>query len=490
MFGQKHISAALLIAMLASLTACGGEAGTTDTTNAADDTTTAPVEETTADLYATGHDLGGFEFTILNVPLTLWNMNTVLDFEAQTGESLDDAIYNRNRNAEEKLNFKLNVIHNSGYHDGSLNTAIRKDVMSGDGVYDAAYAYGADVGSLITDEALLNLMELDNLSIDQPWWIQTTMEQAKIGADTCYFAHSYLSLTAFDLTWCLFFNEDMMENLKIDKPYDLVREGKWTVDALRTMAKAGAQLNGDDSWKWQDEGNAVYGFCAMHSGALAQIIGCGGLFCEKDADGYPVLSVGDERFVNILQTLADMYASEGEFRRGSTTDGSKDAYLTQFRGRRSMFVAGEVKSAGEFREFTDTFGMVPNPKFDENQKEYYSWTNNAAPVLVVPKTSKDPAKTATILDALSYYSYRDILPIYYDQTISQKGLRNEDSIEMLDIIRASLTFDASLCYGWTTSMADTLKEQIISGKSEVVSIIEANKPKAEEKIQKMLDELK
>ena len=84
MFGQKHISAALLIAMLASLTACGGEAGTTDTTNAADDTTTAPVEETTADLYATGHDLGGFEFTILNVPLTLWNMNTDLDFEAQS----------------------------------------------------------------------------------------------------------------------------------------------------------------------------------------------------------------------------------------------------------------------------------------------------------------------------------------------------------------------------------------------------------------------
>ena len=483
-----RLISALLTAMLA-MTACGEGAVTTDTT--AIDTTTAVESATVAetDLYAEGYDLGGFDFTILNVPLSLWNMNTDIDFEAQTGESLDDVIYNRNRNTEEKLNFKLNVVHSSGYHDGSLNNAIRKDVVSGDAQYDAAYAYGADVGSLITDEALLNLMDLENLTLDQPWWIQTTMEQAKIGDDTCYFAHSYLSLTAFDLTWCLFFNETMMDNLNIEKPYDLVREGKWTVDALRKLAKEGAQLNGDDNWDWKDDGSAVYGFCAMHSGALAQIIGCGGLFSEKDANGLPVLAVENERFANILYTLADMYASQGEFRKGSTTDGSKDAYLTSFRGRRSMFVAGEVKSSGEFREFTDTFGMVPNPKLDENQESYYSWTNNAAPVLVVPTTSKAPETTATILDALSYYSYRDVLPVYYGNTVSQKGLRNEDSVEMLDIIRASLTFDASLCYGWTTSLAESLRDKIIAGNNDVMSTIESMKGKAEQKIQAMLDKL-
>ncbi|MBO5219847.1 MAG: extracellular solute-binding protein, partial [Clostridia bacterium] len=293
MKNKRLLSLLLLTAMLAS-TACGGDAPAADDTTAADagETTTA-APETEAYQWA-DIDLGGREVTLLNVPLTLWNMNTELDFEAQTGETLDDAIYNRNRDAEEKLNFKLKVIHNSGYHDGSLNNAIRTDVMSGDGVYDAAYAYGADVGSLMADDALMNLKELSGLQLDQPWWIQTTMEQATI-KDVCYFAHSYLSLTAFDLTWCLFFNEAMMEDLNIDKPYDLVREGKWTLDALRKLSKAGAQLNGDADWNWKDDGNAVYGFCAMHSGALAQIIGCGGLFSEKDAKGLPTLAVGSER---------------------------------------------------------------------------------------------------------------------------------------------------------------------------------------------------
>lgn len=45
-----------------------------------------------------------------------------------------------------------------------------------------------------------------------------------------YFAVSDLSLTAFDLTWCLMFNEMKMEELNMDKPYDLVRNGKWTLD--------------------------------------------------------------------------------------------------------------------------------------------------------------------------------------------------------------------------------------------------------------------
>lgn len=45
-----------------------------------------------------------------------------------------------------------------------------------------------------------------------------------------YFAVSDLSLTAFDLTWCLMFNETKMEELNMDKPYDLVRSGKWTLD--------------------------------------------------------------------------------------------------------------------------------------------------------------------------------------------------------------------------------------------------------------------
>ena len=40
---------------------------------------------------------------------------------------------------------------------------------------------------------------------------------------------------------------------------------------------------------------------------------------------------------------------------------------------------------------------------------------------------------AAMIDALTYRSYETVLPVYYENRVAQKGLRNEDSIEMLGI---------------------------------------------------------
>ena len=62
---------------------------------------------------------------------------------------------------------------------------------------------------------------------------------------------------AFDSMWCLFFNENMMEDHKLELPYDLVREGKWTIDRLTGCCTAVANLNGDEKFKWNKDGKAV-----------------------------------------------------------------------------------------------------------------------------------------------------------------------------------------------------------------------------------------
>ena len=38
-----------------------------------------------------------------------------------------------------------------------------------------------------------------------------------------------------------------------------------------------------------------------------------------------------------------------------------------------------------------------------------------------------------MIDALTYRSYETVLPVCYENRVAQKGLRNEDSIEMLGI---------------------------------------------------------
>ncbi|MBQ8509941.1 MAG: extracellular solute-binding protein [Clostridia bacterium] len=485
---KRTITLLILAAMLLQCAACGsGETPSTGDTTSANGTTTA---ETTAETDPYDYpdlDCGGETFTIMNIE-PMWNMNTELDFDAQNGETLDDAIYTRNRMLEDKFNFKLEEVQLATAEYFKLADHVRTDVMSGDAQYDACYTIGSTVGSLITEGSVMNLLDIDTLQLDQPWWNQITNEQSTIGGDYLYFTQSNLSLTAFDLTWCLFFNESMMEEKSLEAPYDLVREGNWTIDELHKLCKAGANLNGDESFTFAADGKSVYGYSTYNNGALASIIGLGITFTGKDASDMPTFDLETDRFYTAIEKLATLCASEGDFYQG-VTGSNPDRYTTVFANRRALFVGAEVKDALVFRDFEDTFGIVPNPKLDEAQANYYSWTNYLAPVLVVPVTTKDASRTGALLDVMSYYSYRDVLPVYYDVTLAQKGLRNEDSIEMMDIIRDSLCFDPSMAYGWTTKLAESIRDAAFKGDSNVASLIASNKTTVEESITKMLDEL-
>ena len=474
MKSKRLLSLLLLTAMLASAVSCGDSGGTTETT--ASDETGTTAETTAKPEYEFPElDCGGEEFTILSLR-KCWDMYTHLDFDTQSGEPLDDAVYNRNRTIEEKFKVKLTALQEGIDNLGNLT---RTAAMAGDSTYDAAYIKGEHIGGVLADGCLLDLTTISTLNLDKPWWNQNVREASAIGKNgAVYFAISDLSLTGFDLTWCLMFNETMCENLKLDKPYDLVRDGKWTLDALHTYTKAGANLNGDESFSFDVNGKSVYGFTSYYnvSGMMMNGANC---HLTETKDGVPTLSVENERFYEFCDKFAGICKTEGEY---IDANGDDMHYEKIFKAGRAFFVGAEIKATSVFRDFEDTFGLLPPPKLDEAQENYETWVNFLVPVLTVPVTTKDPERTGIILDALSYLSTKDVLPIYYNVTVSQKGLRNDDSIEMLDIIRDARYFEPSLAYGWTNSLFDSLRNSLVRGDGNVASMIASNKERAQEKI--------
>ena len=132
---KRKIAAILLIAILASLQSCGdGKTLADETSNQSEsgETTASASEYDWADL-----DCGGDTFTILNSTDT-YGFYNVLDFETSTGDRLDDAVYNRNRQIEEKYRFKLEIVDEN--HRESSDK-FREAVMSGDDIYDAAFIW-------------------------------------------------------------------------------------------------------------------------------------------------------------------------------------------------------------------------------------------------------------------------------------------------------------------------------------------------------------
>lgn len=481
---KRFISIFLLTAMLASMAACGDNSGngSETTSGSSDDTTT--VGETESQYDYPELDFGKNDFNILNVEPT-WSMYTYLDFEAMTGETIDDAIYNRNRNLEDKYNFKLNVVEQP---IGDLVNTVQLCVAANDNDYHVAYIRGNTVSSAVSGGLCANLYEVPNLQLDQPWWNQSIVQDSSIGTnnDTLYFVMNDLSLCSFDLTWTVFFNETMMKDLGQEMPYDLVREGKWTLDTFHDILKVGTNLNGDSSFAFSESGSAIYGFTSFYRMVDAMIVGAGNKLTVKDKDGIPKLNIENDAFYTTAEKLASIFGSEGDY---LTSQGGNGHYEKIFLNGRALFCGAEVKASSVFREMVDDFGILPLPKLDENQESYYGWMNFDTPTMIIPASNSQLEETSIILDALSYLSYTDVLPKYYEIRVNQKGLRNNDSIEMLAIVRNSLTYDSSLTYGWTADLSSSLEKEIEGGGSSIASIIAAAKDGIVTKIEKTFENI-
>jgi len=112
----------------------------------------------------------------------------------------------------------------------------------------------------------------------------------------------------------------------------------------------------------------------------------------------------------------------------------------------------------------------------------FSLMPDSCTFMCIPVTNNDLENTALLLDALAYISFTDVLPVYYEVNVSQKGLRNDDSIEMLDIIRGYRVADIGACFGWSSSLQKTILNMIDNGSSDVVSTIESQRAKIESSI--------
>ena len=231
--------------------------------------------------------------------------------------------------------------------------------------------------------------------------------------------------------------------------------------------------------------------------AKAMLDGCNVQFVTTDSNDELIPNIQNERFMSLAQQLAQVFGEAGTFTYGGPstdgkTTGNASDYIKIFNADRAMFCIAEVKSSvSDFASFNGDFGILPLPKYNTQQEEYRSWVNYLAPVLVIPKLTQNDTlhKTGLLLDALSFYSERDVLPEYYDKVLKGRGAKDPESMEMLDLINATKTFDASIAYGWTRQLSEVISKTILAGVTDVSSLIEQYDGMISEKIKETMDSI-
>jgi len=388
---------------------------------------------------------------------------------------------------EEKFNLNLKEVN---FDIGEIEQKIRTTILAGEAAYDAIYcpAYNnASIGALITQNLFLNLKNIPELQLDKPWWNQNIQEECAIGSgNNVYFALCDINIMSLQVPWCIYFNEDMMKDLALDLPYTLVKDGKWTYDKLEEYAKAGARLNGAPDFTWDQSGAAVYGLTAWQHGIGALLAASGERYVSKDENNNPYLSAETERFYSACDKINRITQEKGVYQSANDWPNPFN-FQYIFRDGKALLMIGELKAADSLRNIDSTFGILPLPKYDEAQSRYYSPVTIQMPILTVPVTNPDTGGTGIILDAMAYLSHKNVTPIFFDVTMSQKRLRNEESIEMLKIIKDTVIYDLGMAYGWSTSLYLAIREGLDNGKNKAVTTIEKQKGKIEESIAKTME---
>lgn len=441
---KRPLSALLLVAMLASVAACGDNSIDNDDTTSNDEQSS--VETTAGELVAVLPD------TKYNTTFTILTRTTYdFEFAAEelTADTMNDAVYYRNSSVEDRFGVDIVTVPTPctwGDEATAFNTTLRASIMSGGGEYDLVAGYAATIGKIVEKGMLLDLNELTYVDFSKPWWSEQVNEEFTINGK-CYMMTGDASIALWQNMRALFFNKRIAENYNVEDLYALVKSGSWTFDKLIEVTKdVYEDLDGDSTQSTGD----LYGFILGYSTEVDNLQDAFELsVTEKDSDGFPYIAVKTERRVDAVQKINSYVWDSGSVFFNTNANTYRTENANMFSEGRGLILTTTLGQSEIMRAMDDDFGILPYPKYDEDQESYHSTSLDEFSMFVVPSDVSNPEMSGVILEALCYEGYKTVVPEFYNVALKTKAARDDESSEMIDIIRDTLTFD----FGYLNSSA-------------------------------------
>jgi ABC-type glycerol-3-phosphate transport system substrate-binding protein len=315
-----------------------------------------------------------------------------------------------------------------------------------------------------------NWNDVPNIDFDKPWWNETAINELRVQG-VSFLAFSDMLISSYDNTNAMLFNKKLYADLGLtDNLYDVVREGKWTIDKLYEITKdMYRDLNGDGNY---DDGD-MYGLVSIADGATSWCYGFNHPITRVNGEGYPEIALSNEKSAQIAFKMYDCYFNTPSWRLligEKTKEGVSmwDYTGMMFTNNRAVFIGAGIGAGKSFRDKEEDFGLLPMPKWKEDQEKYHSQMGGHGSIMAIPRTSADNDEMiGTIMEALAAESNKKVIPAYYEITLKNKQLRDEESIEMLEIIRNGVLFEFGYVYDGWQAFGDWLGNLLKSKKSDL-----------------------
>ena len=416
-----------------------------------------PSESNIAELYPKSEDhadldFGGKEFKIVYV----WAPSTL----KPSGYGATYDIFENEDNPDEAMTAAaaLRVKLISTYYNCIVTGVPAVEAMSlcntaidaGSSEYDLCLGTGS-VSSYISGNRYYDVLNLIDTSKD--YWDKALIRDLAVGGKL-YEITGDMSTRDDGGYWVLFFNKDILAEHNLESPYELVKNYKWTIDKMMEMAAVAAtELDGDDVIS-NKNGKDIFGFITHGDHARSAWIACGlRLASPVQADGhYKIAALDNTNGSDIFQKVLDlMWAPFTGYANKQVNMGVPDGLRKVFIDQRALFYGECLGNIGEpcgeligvglgLKDYEGlNFGILPQPMFNEDQGQYYSFPRTAC-CYGIPATT-DIKTASAFVDLWAYHGQQTIQKTYFEQ-IAYAWTSDAEVVDMMYIITHSAVWDA------------------------------------------------
>ena len=442
---KKALLFLLAAALLCCAVACrtnGGQpasSGTANTDTVVTDGETAP--PLAYDQQRPDIDYNGMEYGIGGW-IERYKLDILSEEPDESGDFINAATYRQYCAVEDKYSCK---VKNYQLEPAQIELAIDGgDSAVSAIVYQMAY-FGAE---FVLRGYCDDLFRYEQIDTTQPWWNQSAVENLQT------FGHLFMGFGDFvanhGITYVhsFFYNIQLAEDNHISGIYETVDNGSWTLDKLEEYSKAVYRdVNGNQERDWDD----VYG--------LGQSVACAGVFrtafdqpvTERAADGRQEIVIDSEKFVDIVDRVRELcYSTKSVW---TSTWAEEGKIMPMFSQNQLLFYNGFLCNADQLREMESDYGILPFPKWDEDQKEYYTPVRGDNYLMAIPISvpAENREFVGNCTEMMAYYGYKYVRPAVYDVLLKEKVARDEEAKRMLDLLCSRITVEWEFCHTNNTS---------------------------------------
>lgn len=346
---------------------------------------------------------------------------------------MSEARIERNQQIEKRFEVEL-VTRNADIN--TIYESTKNAVLSDTYYTDLLAIPQYNLGVFYASGLLMNIKNLPYISLTSPYFNQSSVDAASGG----FGVYGVSGEAVFNPNRMagIYMNKNLIREAEIELPYQSVYDGTWTWETLYSISsQVTSSLNSDTGTE------NIHSITSMlNDETTSNLIfsSSGEKYMSSKAMSIPSVGFSAESVSKQIDTIT-IYLNDG-----NRYSGDEQSSLAQFNNGNSVFMIARMYVMSWMTNSKTDWGVLPLPKKSEEQQGYNTLADSNALMFSVPSNSNNVDAASVILQAMNAASYKQITDkfiTYYMNSV----VRDNDTVNMLEIIMDTQVFDFALMFG-------------------------------------------